>query len=75
MGILMFRCPATGHKVSTGMEIDRASFGCSPVFFRRTHCPICAVDHEWFAKDAWVTEAQESIGDVRKAPPASFAGT
>ena len=26
MGTLIFVCPATGHEVSTGVEIDRATF-------------------------------------------------
>jgi hypothetical protein len=56
MGLVMFRCPETGRAVSTGIEIDRATFRSMPVFFSRTYCPLCRLAHEWFAKDAWVCD-------------------
>ena len=56
MGIVMIKCRQTGHPISTGIETDRESFRCSPVFFARTHCPICRANHEWFAKEAWLCE-------------------
>ena len=60
MGLVMIRCPNTGRELSTGMEVDRASFNRTPVFFGRTFCPICRTDHEWFAKNAWVREKLSS---------------
>ena len=30
----------------------------TPVFFARVYCPICRSEHEWFAKEAWVCEAE-----------------
>ena len=59
MGLIMIRCPVTGHEISTGMQADRFSFNHSPVFFGHTFCPICRGDHHWFAKDAWVREPKE----------------
>jgi hypothetical protein len=56
MGVLMVKCPKTGCAISTGMTTDRPSFDHSPVFFGRTFCPIYRVNHEWFAKDAWVQD-------------------
>jgi hypothetical protein len=56
MGMVMVKCPQTGHAIATGIEIDRESFGRSTVFFSRTHCPICRADHAWFAREAWVDE-------------------
>ena len=56
MGMVMVRCPQTGHAIPTGIEIDRESFGRSTVFFSRTRCPICRADHAWFAREAWVDE-------------------
>lgn len=56
MGTVMIRCPQTGHEISTGYEADPARFSSSPVFFARSFCPICQIEHEWFAKDAWVCE-------------------
>lgn len=56
MGMVMIKCPQTGRAIPTGINADRESFGHSIVFFRRTHCPICRIDHAWFAREAWVHE-------------------
>jgi hypothetical protein len=56
VGIVMIKCPQTGRTIATDIKADRKSFRCSAVFFARTHCPICRIDHEWFAKEAWVYE-------------------
>jgi hypothetical protein len=58
MGTVMIRCPETQRTISTGIETDRATFRATPVFFSRTHCPLCRVAHEWFAKDAWVCDSR-----------------
>jgi hypothetical protein len=50
------RCPQSGRAIPTGITIDRESFERSPVFFKRTRCPICNADHAWFAREAWVDE-------------------
>ena len=57
MGMVMIRCPETQRAISTGMQVDRATFHSTPVFFSRTFCPLCRVKHEWFAKDAWVCDS------------------
>jgi len=54
MGVLMIRCPRTGHSIHTQYEMDPARFRSMPVFFARSYCPICRTKHEWFAKDAWM---------------------
>jgi hypothetical protein len=54
--MIMVKCPQTGHAIPTGIEADRESFGRSTVFFSRTPCPICRIDHAWFAREAWVRE-------------------
>lgn len=56
MGMVMVKCPQTGHAIPTGIETDRESFRRSAVFFSRTRCPICRADHAWFAPEAWVDE-------------------
>ena len=56
MGIVMIRCPETRKPISTGVKIERAAFNSMPVFFSRTLCPVCKIQHEWFAKDAWVCD-------------------
>ena len=58
MGVVMVKCPETGHDIPTGIVTDRKSFGASPVFFARVYCAICRTKHEWFAKEAWVCEAE-----------------
>jgi len=57
MGIVMISCPETRQAISTGIQVDRATFHSTPVFFSRTLCPLCGKNHEWFAKDAWVCDS------------------
>jgi hypothetical protein len=61
MGIVVIRCPATGAKISTGIESDRLQFACSPVFFADAYCPACDALHRWFAREAWVEEPHPEI--------------
>jgi hypothetical protein len=58
MGTVMVRCPETGRDIPTGIVTDRQSFAATPVFFARVFCPICRTEHEWFAKEAWICEAE-----------------
>jgi hypothetical protein len=58
MGVVMVKCPNTGRDIPTGIVADRDSFGAAPVFFARVYCPICRMEHEWFAKDAWVCDSR-----------------
>jgi hypothetical protein len=56
MGAVMIKCPNTGTAIPTGIKSDRASFRRTPVFIARSYCPHCRLEHEWFAKEAWVEE-------------------
>ena len=56
MVMLIIRCPRTRREVSTGIKIEPENFKTLPVFFSRSFCPICRVEHEWFAQEAWVSE-------------------
>jgi hypothetical protein len=58
MGAVMVKCPDTGRDIPTGIIADRAIFQATPVFFARVYCPLCRTEHEWFAKEAWVREAE-----------------
>jgi hypothetical protein len=58
MGAVMIKCPDTGREIATGLTADPARFAATPVFFARAYCPICRTEHEWFAKEAWVCEAE-----------------
>ena len=64
MSMLMIRCPTTGQAISTGREVESASFRSSPVFFSLTYCPLCRVTHEWFAQEAWICDSEASEGDA-----------
>ncbi len=61
MGAVMVRCPQTGRDIPTGFVADRERFKATPVFFARVQCPICRTEHEWFAKEAWVCEAEPRL--------------
>ena len=68
MGTVMVRCPRTGRDIPTGIVADRRCFEATPVFFARVLCPICQAEHEWFAKDAWISEPDPaSPGDKLEA--------
>jgi hypothetical protein len=56
MGTLMIKCPKTGSAISTGIQMGQSTFNNTPVFFARTLCPICQIQHEWFARAAWVRQ-------------------
>jgi hypothetical protein len=58
MGMLMIRCSNTGQAISTGKDVEAAAFRSSPVFFGQTYCLHCNTTHEWFAKDAWVSDSE-----------------
>lgn len=58
MAVVMIKCPRTGRQISTEMEVDRSRFYSMPVFFSRTLCPICKINHEWFAMNAWICEEE-----------------
>ena len=49
MGTLIFVCPATGYEVSTGVEVDRATFRKLSRTGAEISCPLpqqpCAFDN------------------------------
>lgn len=61
MGMIMIKCPQTGHAVSTGLQADADAFRCSAVFFSRTSCSVCEMQHEWFSMQAWVEDRRISV--------------
>ena len=67
MGDVMIRCPRTGQQIRTGMVAEPRRFASTAVFFARVLCPICKAEHEWFAKEAWVSERQELEERCRNA--------
>jgi len=59
--ILMFRCPATRRELSTGIEMDAATFKQLPNVRSLMRCPICKIDHSWSTKDAWLGNPAPSV--------------
>jgi hypothetical protein len=48
----MIKCQKTESEIYTGIQMDRSTFDKMPVFVARTLCPICQIQHEWFARAA-----------------------
>jgi hypothetical protein len=67
MGALMICCPATGNKISLGVEIDPVSFDRTPDFVAAFYCASCAVNHLWSKTDAWIAAA-DFKRSTRKRP-------
>jgi hypothetical protein len=52
--VVMVRCPATGRELSTGVEMDAATFERLPDIRSRIKCSVCNLDHDWSTRDAWL---------------------
>jgi hypothetical protein len=52
MGLVVISCPHTGREVSTGIEMDEATFRQLPDVLLRTHCPHCDMQHAWWPREA-----------------------
>jgi hypothetical protein len=69
MGTLMFECPATGLEVSTGVEVDTASFESLSLLIADLPCPYCPTPHPMHAVGTWLSEGRSGLlaGDVQTA--------
>jgi hypothetical protein len=67
MGTLIFVCPTTGQRVSTGVEIDRSSFKSLPRTKTSIVCPRCRKSHLLSRIWAWLdSNAPEGpVNDLR----------
>jgi hypothetical protein len=52
MPVLMVRCPNTGRKMSTGLDLDADTFASLPDKLITSSCPACGVEHSWLKCDA-----------------------
>ena len=52
--ILMVKCPDTGCELSTGIEMDAATFAQLPDIQSHVRCPACGRDHILSTHDAWL---------------------
>ncbi len=51
MPSLMIHCPKTGKPLSTGINMDAASFASSTLTDNTTTCPHCGQPHTWNKAD------------------------
>jgi hypothetical protein len=54
MGTLVFVCPSTGQEVSTGIDIDRASYRKLSRTKNAIGCPRCRKNHELSTIWVWL---------------------
>ena len=59
--IVMVRCPTTGEELSTGVEMDAATFERLPDVHSQMKCAICGLDHEWSPREACLGNPAPSI--------------
>jgi hypothetical protein len=57
VGMVMIKCPDTGHPASTGIEIDGESFARLPDVVASMSCSACGRQHLWRKTDAWLSDA------------------
>ena len=69
MGVVMIRCPRTGSEVSTGLEMDRATWNALPVVPSRMHCPACRAVHMWSKNHARFVVPAEAYPTAEIAAP------
>jgi len=59
MGIIMINCPATGRRVSTGIEtVDIEEL---PAVTAKMVCPACGGVHDWTKADAWLRTQRRTV--------------
>jgi hypothetical protein len=51
MAVFMIFCPATRHRVSTGIHIRGSTWNSKAKFHAYTHCLACGSVHRWSAED------------------------
>jgi hypothetical protein len=54
-------CPNTGRELSTGIEMDAATFAQLPDIRSHANCPICSLDHVWTTREAWLGNPPPSL--------------
>ncbi len=47
MNMIMVTCPGCGHRVSTGLYTDTATFTSMPKVKSMMTCPDCGTSHTW----------------------------
>jgi hypothetical protein len=60
MALVVIRCPNTGRDISTGIEIDPASFARLPDILSHSKCPLCGLYHVWWKREARLDDSDLS---------------
>jgi glyoxylate carboligase len=69
MGIIMINCPATGHGVSTGIEV--CATDQLPIVIATTICPDCGRVHTWTKNEAWLVNGGDEYRGAQSRKRAS----
>jgi hypothetical protein len=67
MGIVVITCPHTGQDISTGIEIDQASFEKLPEVLVRSTCPHCGMQHSWWTREAKLSADRPTAPQIEQA--------
>jgi hypothetical protein len=59
--VVMVRCPTTGRELSTGVEMEAATFEQLPDIRSTIECPLCGLDHVWSTREAWLDNPPPSV--------------
>lgn len=57
MGVVTIMCPQTGRQVSTGLEVDAATFRAMPIGQSVLRCWACGGEHSWSKRWATLCES------------------
>jgi hypothetical protein len=71
MGIVIITCPHSHEEISTGIEMDEASFSKLPDVVVRSHCPRCGMQHAWWTREAKLIEEAAFELPVQPLMPAA----
>ena len=64
VSVVMVRCPNTGRVLSTGIEMDAATFEELPDIRSQIMCPVCKLDHLWSTREAWLDNPPPSVPEI-----------
>jgi hypothetical protein len=71
MGTLVFVCPSTGQEVSTGIDIDRASYRKLSRTTTAISCPRCQKNHELSTIWVWLVSECLAADETQSAKSAA----
>ena len=67
MSSVLIHCPATGHPVPTGIEVESSVFRQLPKIASQMTCPACGQEHVWVTSSAWLDGEPHLVRQSGKA--------